>query len=186
MNSSIKISLVFIVMFMCVSQVFADSMQERRITISASIFPKIIAVDQDLANKLDKEGYVRLAIIYSSSKTKAQKISKIMTRKVKNIAGNKIKIELIDINNRGFEDREKLTGIFFVDEMTDDELGKLVSYSSENNVLLFSPFEGDIERGVMSSIFVGIKIRPYFNVKSMKLANVNLKPALIKVSKTYE
>jgi len=38
----------------------------------------------------------------------------------------------------------------------------------------------------MAGIFVGAKIWPYINVRSMKSAQVNLKRALIRASKTYE
>jgi len=166
--------------------VFADVMQERRLTISASLFPRIIAVDTDITDKLDADGNIRLVLIYSDSKSKAEKISKLMTRKVKKIAGKTIVFSLIDINKPSLLDSEKHTGVFLVQPLSETQIQKVKDHSSKNGILLFSPFEGDVERGAMASIFVGAKIRPYFNSLSMKNARVNLKPALLKVSKLYE
>ena len=180
--------LFFLVLFLSLfsAGIFADVMQERRLTISASLFPRIIAVDTEISKKLDAAGNIRLALIYSDSKTKAEKISRLMTRKVKKIAGKTIVFSLVDINSPSSLDSEKHAGLFLVQPLSERQIQKAINHSNNNNILLFSPFEGDIERGVMASIFVGAKIRPYFNVLSMKNAGVNLKSGLLKVSKLYE
>lgn len=165
---------------------YADVMQQRRITISASIFPRIIAVDSELSSKLDEKGNVRLGIIYYTDLKGAKKIAKSMTRKIKNISGNNIIIDFISFENTKFENKRNLSGIFISQEVSDLDLTTIKSYANNRHIIYFSPFKGDVERGVMAGIFIGAKIRPYFNLTSIGNAKVLLKPAIIKVSKTYE
>ena len=165
---------------------FADAMQERRVTISASLFPRIISVDENISDKYDASGNVRVGLIYSSEKSKAENIAKLMTRKIKKIKGHSIVFEYIDINDIDTLKDKKLTGLFFVEQITHQQLKFIHKISTSKSIIYFSPFEGDIERGAMASIFVGSKIRPYFNLKSLRDAKITLKAALIKVSKTYE
>jgi len=171
----------------CFPQViFADAMQERRILISASIFPRIVAVDQEITKKVDKSGAVRLGLLYGSNKNVAEKIKNIILRKVKSIAGQKVVVQLISTEKVNLEQGEKLSGIFLVQPVSNKLLTQVSTYANKHKVLSFSPFEGDIERGMMASIFIGAKIQPYFNIRRIKNAKLILKPALLKVSKIYE
>jgi len=164
----------------------ADTTQERRVTISASIFPRIIAVDENLREKLDASGNVRLGLLYRTDKDKAVKLSKLMTRKVSNIAGNTIVFEFIDANNLDKTKLSALSGLFLVHPLSDKQLDQINEISVRKKILCFSPFEGDVERGVTAGIFIGAKIRPYFNLNNIKKSRISLKPALLRVSKTYE
>ena len=177
-----------IVIFLCLfsTQIYADSTENRRVMISASVFPKIIAVDEDLSAKLDSSGQVRLGLIYRNNKTKAEKIKKQMMRKIKNIANKNIVIDIISTSEFPVKLKDKLSGIFIVDNINNSDINAIKNYSNENNIIFFSPYDGDVERGVMVGIFIGSKIRPYFNMKSMTSAKVKLKPAILKVSKIYE
>ena len=182
---TIKI-LSFLVWILISAQAFADAMQERRVTISASIFPRLVAVDLHLLNKLDESGNVRLGLIYQSDKGQAKKVEKLITRKINKIAGKTLVFDYIDLNDLDLVKETNLSGIFLTQTMSSSEIRKVTQYSNLHNILSFSPFEGDVERGVMASIFVGAKIRPYFNIKSLNAAEVKLKPSLLKVSKAYE
>ena len=63
-----------------------DNTEERRINIGASIFPRLVAVDSKLEQKLTAAKKVKLIIIYANDKTKAKSISQLIMEKVKNIA----------------------------------------------------------------------------------------------------
>ena len=178
--------LILLVWSLISMQVLADAMQERRITISASIFPRLIAVDLNLLEKLDESGNVRLGLVYLSDIDQAKKTGKLISRKIKKIAGKNIVVEYIDLKSINQYMEKSLSGIFLTQVFSNSEIKKIITFSNSKNVLSFSPFEGDVERGISASIFVGAKIRPYFNIKSLNIAGVKLKPALLKVSKAYE
>jgi len=166
--------------------VFADAMQQRRVTIAASIFPRIIAVDLELTKKRDEKGNVRLGLIYSSDENDVKKIAKLMTKKIKNISGNPIVLDYINIVDADLSIIERLSGIFLVHDISDADLKKVQQYATKNRIIVFSPFEGDVERGVLAGIFIGAKIRPYLNLRRIKETGIRLKPGILRVSKTYE
>ena len=177
---------LFIFLCLFTTQIYADSTEDRRIMISASVFPRIIAVDENLSKKLDSSGQVHLAIIYKLNKDKADKVAQQMLRKIKNIANKKILINIYKLSDIKNNSLERLSGVFIVEHMFGEDLEYIKKYASENHIILFSPFEGDVERGVMAGIFIGSKIRPYFNTKYLNYSQVKLNPAILKVSKIYE
>lgn len=165
---------------------YADAAQERRLTISASIFPKILALDIDLAGKTDGSGEILLGIIYLEEKDRAENIANLIRKKVATLAGVKTSPVAIPLSQVLQSSNQKYAGYLLTEILDSENLNEIISHSSMNHNLLFSPFEGDIERGVASSIFVGAKIRPYFNLRALSQAKINLKPAILRVSKTYE
>lgn len=178
----------FLVLIWCLfsPELYADATEDRRVMISASIFPRIIAVDEDLSKKLDSKGNVHLALVYKSDISKAEKIAKQIRRKVKKIAGTKFHVTIVKLKDINQDNSERFSGILLVNPLSNTGLKTVKNYSNTQHILLFSPFEGDVERGVMAGIFVGSKIRPYFNLKSLGSAEVSLKSAIMKVSKTHE
>jgi hypothetical protein len=53
-------------------------------------------------------------------------------------------------------------------------------------VLLFSPFEGDVERGVATGFRVTDKVLPMVNTTSLKLSNIQLKAFFLRVAVKHE
>jgi hypothetical protein len=50
-------------------------------------------------------------------------------------------------------------------------------------VVLYSPFEGHVERGVPAGIAVEAKVQPYLNLSALQAAGIELKPFFLKVAK---
>jgi len=180
---SVKILFIFCV-YAFFSSALADSAQERRVTISASLFPRIVAVDTQLMEKLDAEDNVRLGVVYTKNKSLAKKISKLITRKVKKISGKTIVVDLIQENRAS--SMYGVSGVLIVEPILNTTFSMLLEHARKKNIILFSPFEGDVERGFTAGIFVGAKIRPYFNLNTLSSTKVKLNPAILKVAKTYE
>jgi len=180
------VAFIYIVLSLISMPINADSTQERRIIISTLIFPRLIAVDQNLTDKLDESGNVRIGIIYHSNIDKAKKVDRLISRKIKKIAAENITIDYIDINRINQLENKPYSGFFIAQLMSKSDISRIIQFSNKHNILNFSPFEGDVERGIIASIFIGAKIKPYFNIKSLVKAGVSLKPALLRVSKVYE
>jgi hypothetical protein len=51
---------------------------------------------------------------------------------------------------------------------------------------MFSPFVGDVERGATAGIAITSRVKPFFNVKTLKRADIDINPILMKLSKRYE
>jgi hypothetical protein len=61
-----------------------------------------------------------------------------------------------------------------------------VTYSGRNSIISFSPYEGDIERGVQGGIAVEARVRPYLNLTALRNAGIRLKSFFMEVAKKHE
>jgi hypothetical protein len=70
--------------------------------------------------------------------------------------------------------------------VSDAQLGEMLAEAKRNHLIVFSPFAGDVERGAMAGLSVGSQIKPYFNVRSLREAKIDINPMLLRMSKQYE
>ena len=75
--------------------------------------------------------------------------------------------------------------IFITQHLQDADLQKLVQLSIRQRVLLFSPFEGDVEQGVLGGLSVRTSVRPYINMHTLRQSGVRIKPFYLKVARQY-
>ena len=67
-----------------------------------------------------------------------------------------------------------------------NNLDDLIEFVQQKQVLLFSPFEGDVERGVTAGFRVTDKVLPMVNMASLKLSNIYLKAFFLRVAVKHE
>jgi predicted nucleotidyltransferase len=84
------------------------------------------------------------------------------------------------------KDKGQFAGVLMTQKMNAKQLQTLTVSANAKHMVVFSPFEGDVERGVQSGIAVEARVRPYLNTKALRNAQVRLKPFFMKVAKAYE
>jgi hypothetical protein len=70
--------------------------------------------------------------------------------------------------------------------LKDGDLKKIVKIAEENSCIVFSPFTGDVERGVVVGISVTNRVKPYFNIRALERSKIVINALLMKMSKRYE
>jgi len=164
----------------------SDANTLRRLSISAAIFPRIVGVDLNLENKLDKDNNAKLIIIYTTNKSAAVKIKQIIHKKVPHISGHKVTIELLPVDRASAETIESATGLFLAEPLEQSAFRRINQNCINKSRVCFSPFPGDVENGMLAGIYIGAQIRPFFNKNSLKKSNINVNPVLLKASRTHE
>jgi len=169
---------------------------ERRMNIGLNLFPNIISVDTHIKNKLDKSDSLKILFVIRSKKQKGQDLLQRFIKKVKTIRKITIKTQLISLsdflaeqlavplpnkNNESF-----VSALFVVEPLPDSELRALIDAAVKLHIMVFSPFKGDIERGVTAGLFVGSKIRPYLNMHTITRSNITFHPLFLKLARKYE
>src|SRR5262249_46453671 len=76
-------------------------------------------------------------------------------------------------------------GVFLASAQNPGDLAQLIRWSTDAHVVLYSPFEGDVEHGVAAGLAVEGKVQPYLNTGALQAAGVEIKPFYLKVAKTY-
>jgi len=164
---------------------FADETEKRRVDISVSIFPRIVAVDNHFREKLDKDSKAQLLFIYDGDKGFAQEIAARVGKDGSNIGGMPVATRVVSAAE-ALPAVNVPVAIFLVEKLSDAQLKKVVAYAESSHRLVFSPFSGDVERGVMVGISVTNRVKPYFNLTVLRSAKVVINALLMKMSKRYE
>ena len=79
-----------------------------------------------------------------------------------------------------------LAGIYLLDKLSATAIHAIIHQASKYQIITYSPFNCDVERGVLGGLSVEAKVRPYTNMKTLRESKILLKPIFIKVIKHYE
>ena len=165
--------------------VFADETERRRIDISLTLFPRIIAVDNHFREKLIDGNKAKLVFIYDRDREYVEGLVNRLLEDRDNIGGMGVLAEVASIDELIAYD-EPPTAVFLAERLNDDLLEQVMSVASRNNRLVYSPFSGDVERGVTVGVSVTHRIKPFFNMAVLRESKIVINALLMKVSKRYE
>ena len=174
------------------SSVFAsDEITERRISIGLSLFRTLLASDRQINQKVNLDNQLNILLVSNGDPEELRHISDKLanigrgTKKGK-IHGIPIKISKINIENLPHIEFSEIAGIYIADQLLEQQLEVIINLGISQHVLVFSPFEGDVEQGVSAGLAVGIRVLPYINLKALEEAQVTIKTLILKVAKIYE
>lgn len=184
-KTTISVFVCFLFGIIASGSLFADETEKRRIDISISIFPRIVAVDNHFREKLDKDNNAQLLFVYDSDKTFAQDVAARVGKDGNNIGGMSIMTRVISAADI-FPKYDAPVALFIVEKLSDAQLEKISTYAASVSRLVFSPFPGDVERGVMVGISVTNRVKPYFNMSALRRSKVVINALLMKMSKRHE
>lgn len=164
----------------------ADDVMERRIQISLPIFPRIVAVDNNFNKKLLPKQKALLVFIYDANKSKAEQLSESLKQQLTNVAGMEFTSIAMSVREQLVEQAPVPTALFVAELLPDKAFSLMVEYSITQQRILFSPFAGDVERGATAGIAITSRVKPYFNIKTLQRADIDINAVLMKLSKRYE
>ena len=183
--SQVRLTIWLVLGLMLSEVLVADESEKRRVDISISIFPRIVAVDNHFREKLEVGNKVRLLFVYDEDRSLAESLMARIGKDGKMIGGMKIVTQLASVR-APLPDDEVPVAIFLVERLDDAQLARVITFAEKKHRLLFSPYSGDVERGVMVGISVTNRVKPFFNLQALRRANVEINALLMKMSKRYE
>jgi len=169
----------------CILLAFPDieGSDNRRLLIAVDLFPSFLASDKNIHNKIDIDDKLHVVIAYQYD----QQTAEDMAQRLKNlgkIRGIPLTVKSLTVNDIEHSNNEKIAGIFISESMI--PLKPIINKSIVNQFIVFSPFEGDVEKGATGGLYITEKILPYININTMNLAKINMKSFFLRVSKKYE
>lgn len=164
----------------------ASEIDERRVRISLEIFPRIVAVDQDLRDKVSDKDKVRLFVIYDHDADSAQRVMDTMRNSITNIGGRGVEFVVLSAAQSAQDGLQRPSAVFIAETLSDTVLSQLLQQAIKKRVLVFSPFAGDVERGVTVGIAISSRIKPFFNVPTLRQSHININEKLLSISQRYE
>lgn len=163
---------------------FAHNHLAPRLQIGINLLPAIIAANNNLTNQLDDENRLPVYILYKHNRDVAQKLAQ-QIRRVGHIHDYRLLVTTLAVDSLVLSDKIKPATIFIAEPMN-DQLDEIIGVAQKNRMLLFSPFKGDIQRGVMTGFRVTDRVLPMVNLESLRQARINLKAFFLRIAVKYE
>lgn len=190
--------LLFLFLALCLSlpalpAYSADGMldnQTGRIRTGLKIFRSLLLADREIENKVNTQDETDIIFIYHSNGSKAKHFARTFVRmgRLENkgqIKGSHIKVHIMRRLNSIQEANIKPAAIFLVDPLIEDRVKAIADYGIDNKIITFSPFEGDVENGILGGMVVTSRIHPFINTQTVEQSKVEIKPFFLKVAKTH-
>jgi len=158
--------------------------EDRLTTVGLNLFPNIVSIDEDITEKRADDGNIYLLITYEYQSLKAGRLAEKLRSQVTSIKKFPVIVKVIKASE--LNSFSKLAaGIFLSERMDDKRLKNIIAWASQHRTLLFSPFTGDVERGVTMGMQITSKIWPYCNTKTLELSNIHFHPTFMKIMRCY-
>lgn len=162
---------------------------DRRVSIALNLFPNIVSVDTQIAKKLGGDHAIQVFFVFNTKKDVAQRLLKRFRKRVKTIRKTPVvsmPISLTDLLEKKKQRKRIISAIFITEHLPDAALNTLLAIAIKHHALLFSPFEGDVKRGVTAGVYIGSKILPYINSSNVKKSGLQFHPLFLRLARKYE
>lgn len=159
----------------------ADSQDERRVRTGARVFRTLLLADVGLAQKAGSDGKLDIAV-YASGSAGIDDIAALIVPDGAGAKGPAIALRRLDALD---EATVPPVGLFLASPLAGSELTRLIDWSIRHRVILYSPFEGDVERGVTAGLSIEAKVLPFVNQRTLSASGVELKPFFLKVARVH-
>lgn len=159
-----------------------DTHSARLLHAGLDLFPSFLAADQQIADKLDKDGNLIIYIVHHNDSRTAQTVATRLLD-IKKIKGAPIKVVIVRDDDDDFYSLQP-SGIFIAQPHL-PHLAAVVYYGKQKSIITFSPFAGDVTLGVAGSIAVTARILPQVNTTTLADSKLNLKPFFLRIASRY-
>lgn len=187
--SSKRIFLWLLILLSCLDtfSVALGSPQEQRVQIGLRLFRTLLAADQNLSGKVDTQGRLELVLLYQDDRSQAEEFAKALRSsgqgKIKKIP---LQVTPLDIANLAALRTRVPAALYLVQPLPKTILSTVIQYGIDQQRMVFSPFEGDVEKGVLAGLAIEVRVLPYVNQTTLQQSRIQLKELLLKVAKIYE
>ncbi len=183
--TSTRVALLLLFIALAVPWAMAAEGEERRIWAGLELFPSLLAADLDIEEKRDDGDTLLLVLFYVDDRETAEEMARFLREEIGTIRDLPIRVELTDDPLLSRYDDRPPAGIFLTQRLR-HRLGMIIRYGREHRLIVFSPFAGDVERGVLAGILIGDRILPLINVEAMAASEIRFKSFFLRIAARYE
>ena len=163
---------------------FAQETLEPRLQIGIGLFPAVIAANKDLGTQ-DSSEPLPILLLYRDNRHVAEQLGQSLEKSIGVIRGRDLDVRSISVADFLLSSPEPLTSVFLAEPL-DESLGDVLQFAESNRLLLFSPFKGDVERGVAAGFKVTHKVLPMVNTKSLARSKIQLKAFFLRIAVKHD
>lgn len=160
----------------------ADEAQQRLVMIGAKLFPAVMAAYEGLTLRSDTD--VHILLLHNGDEARAEQIAATLNE-VKHISGLPIRLSLAHYDQLDEHARKPPQGIFLV-EPNSQALPAVIRFSEHHELISFSPFRGDVERGIFAGMQISDRVLPLINQRTLSRLPHGMKPFFLRIAISHE
>jgi hypothetical protein len=164
----------------------ADTFTDSRIQVGLKLFRTLVSADLNIVDKTNNDRELPITLVYVSNSSEAHDFQQTLQASFKSVKDIQVRIDVRALSQLVQNTDRKPAAIFITQPLNEAELTALVKYSIEQHIILFSPFEGDVEKGVLGGLSVQATVRPLINMRTLRSSRIQIKPFYLKVARQYE
>ncbi len=167
-------------------EVWADNYQERRLRSGARLFRSLLAADLDIEGKVSDDGHLLILFLCDGDRGEAEEFIEAAFNGPEGSATVRklpVRVEFVDDPAfQGYQDNVP-AGIFLVHSPDERDLETIIRFAIDHHVVLFSPYEGHVEQGVLGGLVIEAQVLPHVNLSTARESGIRIKGFFLKVAK---
>jgi hypothetical protein len=166
----------------------ADDLADVRAQAGARLFRAFLSADVDLDRKKVEKDQILVVFLYTDDRRRAADLAGSFagnSKEAVTIHGAPVLVELSADQSLASYGSRVPAGIFLAQAPSLNTLKTIIRYGIDHHVIVYSPFEGHVERGVLGGLAVEAQVRPYVNRSTLDASSITLKPLFFKVTKVF-
>ena len=185
-RNRITAAINILLLFLCLLSLHAhaDEVETRRIMVGLKLFPAVVAADYLVTEKKGKDGRLLLLILHEDNIKQANELANSL-RQIDQIKNIPIKVE-VHTFNEFLNQKLPVRAAAFIAEPANSLINEIINQGITSSTLIFSPFKGDVEKGIHSGFIVSDRILPHVNIQTLNQSGIKLKPFFLRVSMQHE
>ncbi|UAA40157.1 hypothetical protein KIH87_07365 [Paraneptunicella aestuarii] len=162
-----------------------------RVRAGLKVFRSMLMADRDITTKSTSDNEINIVFIYNANMEQAESLAHSFVRMGKQETQGKIKGSLIKVHIlKELDTITKLAlapaGIFVLEPIPDEMIQNIINYGKAHHVVTFSPYQGDVEKGVLGGLEIETRVRPFINTHTLQVSELRIKSFFLKAAKIYE
>jgi hypothetical protein len=162
----------------------ADDVQSRRAELGVRLFRTLLAADLDLTKKTVENNQLLVVFYYVDDKRRAEELASRFVgsppEKVREMA------VIAEVTNDAAFAKYAARGpaaVFITQSPNASVLRSVIRFGIDRRVIVYSPFEGHVEKGVLGGLAVEAQVRPFVNLATLEASKISLKQFFLQVTK---
>lgn len=167
----------------------ADPNQDRRAEMGARLFRSVLLADLDIEKKLSAKGEVRVVVIAEDAGRSRLLAETIARRDPQGIPEpvRKYPIVIEEMRPDAFlKSDAPCVAVFIAQPLARAAETTLKDKAEKEGFIVFSPFEGDVERGFLIGLSIEAQVRFFVNTKAAGAARIRFKELFLKAAKVVK
>ena len=170
------------------SKLGGSEAENRRVQSGLRFFRTLLASDTGLrAKTVDKEQLLVL-FIHAGNERRTRDLAKRFLQEGNppgTILGLQLVAETTDDATFAKYAKRRPAAVFVAEPLDDRALLPIIRYGISQRVIIYSPFEGHVERGVLGGLSVEAQVRPFVNLGTMEASHISLGSWFLRAAKVY-